>query len=48
LAAKIRSLNGIGGPIDSVDVAELENLSVSEFTIHAVPEEPPVNETPQK
>ena len=48
LAAKIRSLNGTGGPIDSVDVAELESLSVSEFTIHAMEEEPPVNDNPQK
>jgi hypothetical protein len=48
LAAKIRYSNAIAGPIHSVDVAELDNFSVREFTIQAVPEEPPVNETPQK
>lgn len=45
LAAKI---HGLYGTEDSMDVAQLQNLSVSEFNIHPMEEEPPVNDSPQQ
>ena len=45
LAAKIHGLYGTG---DSMDVAQLQNLSVSEFDIHPMEVEPPVNDSPQQ
>jgi hypothetical protein len=48
LATKVRSLNRTKDSIDSTDVAQLQGLSVPEFTIHAMEGEPPVNDDPQR
>lgn len=48
LAGKTRGLNGAGVSTDSADVAQLQDLSVPEFKIHAMEEEPPVNDNPQR
>jgi hypothetical protein len=48
LATKIRGLNQTQVSTDSTNVARLEDLSVPEFTIHAMEEEPPVNDNPRK
>ncbi len=48
LAGKTRGLNRAEVSTDSTDVAQLQGLSVPEFTIHAMEEEPPVNDNPQK
>lgn len=48
LGTKIHGLNRTQVSTDSANVARLEDLSVPEFTIHAMEEEPPVNDNPQK
>lgn len=45
LAARI---HGLDGTEDSMDVAQLQNLSVPEFNIHPMEVEPPVNDSPQQ
>jgi hypothetical protein len=48
LAGKTHGLNRAGVSTDSADMAQLQDLSVPEFKIHAMEEEPPVNDNPQK